>query len=144
VRFVTGTFFTGDELRSVKPGAPDAAAMGHAADRGRRRQPRRARGAARRTYYVHMNCTNPVLDAASPERARVRRAGVEIADDGWRSSCERDLALEARLRAIGAERYHHRHPFNLRMHAGSSRATSSRAGSPTATTTRRASRSRTA
>jgi pyrroloquinoline quinone biosynthesis protein B len=34
------------------------------------------------TYYVHMNCTNPVLDAASPERARVRRAGVEIAEDG--------------------------------------------------------------
>jgi coenzyme PQQ biosynthesis protein C len=27
-------------------------------------------------------------------------------------------AFEARLRAIGAERYHHRHPFNLRMHAG--------------------------
>ena len=35
-----------------------------------------------RTWYVHMNCTNPVLDAASPERARVRRAGVEIAEDG--------------------------------------------------------------
>jgi pyrroloquinoline-quinone synthase len=27
-------------------------------------------------------------------------------------------ALERRLRAIGAERYHHRHPFNLRMHEG--------------------------
>ena len=27
-------------------------------------------------------------------------------------------ALEARLRAIGAERYHHRHPFNVRMHEG--------------------------
>jgi pyrroloquinoline-quinone synthase len=26
--------------------------------------------------------------------------------------------FEKRLRAIGAERYHHRHPFNLRMHAG--------------------------
>jgi pyrroloquinoline-quinone synthase len=26
--------------------------------------------------------------------------------------------LEARLRHIGEERYHHRHPFNLRMHAG--------------------------
>ena len=26
--------------------------------------------------------------------------------------------LEARLRAIGDERYHHRHPFNLRMHDG--------------------------
>lgn len=27
-------------------------------------------------------------------------------------------AFESRLRAIGAQRYHHRHPFNLRMHAG--------------------------
>ena len=27
-------------------------------------------------------------------------------------------ALETRLREIGAQRYHHRHPFNLRMHAG--------------------------
>jgi pyrroloquinoline-quinone synthase len=26
--------------------------------------------------------------------------------------------FEARLRAIGEARYHHRHPFNLRMHAG--------------------------
>jgi pyrroloquinoline-quinone synthase len=26
--------------------------------------------------------------------------------------------FETRLRAIGAERYHHRHPFNLRMHSG--------------------------
>jgi pyrroloquinoline-quinone synthase len=26
--------------------------------------------------------------------------------------------LEAKLRAIGDERYHHKHPFNLRMHAG--------------------------
>jgi pyrroloquinoline-quinone synthase len=27
-------------------------------------------------------------------------------------------AFEARLRQVGAERYHHRHPFNVRMHAG--------------------------
>ncbi len=27
-------------------------------------------------------------------------------------------ALEARLREVGAERYHHRHPFNERMHRG--------------------------
>ena len=26
--------------------------------------------------------------------------------------------FEARLRRIGEERYHHRHPFNLRMHEG--------------------------
>jgi len=27
-------------------------------------------------------------------------------------------ALEARLRQVGEERYHHRHPFNVRMHEG--------------------------
>ena len=26
--------------------------------------------------------------------------------------------LEARLREVGENRYHHRHPFNLRMHEG--------------------------
>ncbi|MFE7269205.1 pyrroloquinoline-quinone synthase PqqC [Streptomyces sp. NPDC057623] len=26
--------------------------------------------------------------------------------------------FEARLRAVGEERYHHRHPFNIRMHGG--------------------------
>ncbi|MGI5377491.1 pyrroloquinoline-quinone synthase PqqC [Streptomyces sp. CA-251387] len=26
--------------------------------------------------------------------------------------------LEARLRAVGEEHYHHRHPFNIRMHSG--------------------------
>ena len=26
--------------------------------------------------------------------------------------------FEARLRAVGEERYHDRHPFNLRMHSG--------------------------
>lgn len=32
-----------------------------------------------------------------------------------------DEAFEARLREIGALRYHHRHPFNQRMHAGTLR-----------------------
>jgi pyrroloquinoline quinone biosynthesis protein B len=82
VRFVDGTFFAGDELRAVKPGAPDAAAMGHAPITGADGTLAALAGMSGRTWYVHMNCTNPVLDAASPERARVRRAGVEIADDG--------------------------------------------------------------
>jgi pyrroloquinoline-quinone synthase len=29
-----------------------------------------------------------------------------------------EAAFEARLRAVGTERYHDKHPFNLRMHAG--------------------------
>jgi pyrroloquinoline quinone biosynthesis protein B len=82
VRFVDGTFFTADELRASKPGAPDAAAMGHAPITGPEGTLAALAGMSGRTWYVHMNCTNPVLDAASPERARVRRAGAEIADDG--------------------------------------------------------------
>ena len=35
-----------------------------------------------RTLYIHMNNTNPILDAESPEAERVRRAGIEIAADG--------------------------------------------------------------
>ena len=35
-----------------------------------------------RTLYIHMNNTNPVLDANSPETATVQRAGIEIAMDG--------------------------------------------------------------
>jgi pyrroloquinoline-quinone synthase len=34
------------------------------------------------------------------------------------SVAQEPAEFEARLRAIGAERYHHRHPFNLRMHDG--------------------------
>ena len=35
-----------------------------------------------RTLYIHMNNTNPVLDAGSPEARAVRDAGIEIASDG--------------------------------------------------------------
>jgi len=49
-----------------------------------------------------------VTDAAADAR---RDADTEPAADP-------PEAFEARLRRIGAERYHHRHPFNLRMHAG--------------------------
>jgi pyrroloquinoline quinone biosynthesis protein B len=35
-----------------------------------------------RRVYVHINNSNPVLDAASPERAEVARAGWEVAFDG--------------------------------------------------------------
>ena len=82
VRFVDGTFFTVDELRAAKPGAPDAAAIGHVPITGEGGSLAALAGLPGRTYYVHMNCTNPVLDVVSPEHARVRRAGVEIADDG--------------------------------------------------------------
>jgi len=82
VRFVDGTFFTADELRALRPGAPDAVAMGHIPITGPASSLATLAELPGRTFYIHMNNTNPVLDAASPEAARVRRAGVEIAADG--------------------------------------------------------------
>ena len=35
-----------------------------------------------RRIYIHINNTNPILVAGSPERTRVERAGWEIAADG--------------------------------------------------------------
>ena len=35
-----------------------------------------------RKIYTHLNNTNPVLDEDSPERAMLRAAGIEVADDG--------------------------------------------------------------
>jgi pyrroloquinoline quinone biosynthesis protein B len=82
VRFVDGTFFRQDELRTLRPGAPDAVAMGHVPIDGPDGSLGLLRGLPGRTLYIHMNNTNPILDAASPEAAAVREAGLEIADDG--------------------------------------------------------------
>jgi pyrroloquinoline quinone biosynthesis protein B len=35
-----------------------------------------------RVVYIHMNNTNPILDAGSPEASLVQRARIEIAMDG--------------------------------------------------------------
>ncbi len=81
-RFVDGTFWSADELRALRPGAPDAFAMGHvpiSGPGGSLDTLARLRG---RTLYFHMNGTNPILDRASPEAAAVRSAGLEIAAEG--------------------------------------------------------------
>jgi pyrroloquinoline quinone biosynthesis protein B len=82
VRFVDGTFYTGDELRGLRPGAPDAVAMGHVPISGADGSLAVLRGMPGRTLYTHINNTNPILDAGSPEAAAVRAAGIEIACDG--------------------------------------------------------------
>jgi pyrroloquinoline quinone biosynthesis protein B len=82
LRFVDGTFFSADELRALRPGAPDAFAMGHLPVSGPESSLAALAELPGRTFYIHMNNTNPLLDRRSPERARVERAGVEVADDG--------------------------------------------------------------
>jgi len=81
-RFVDGTFFTADELRALRPGAPDAFAMGHVPITGPESSLSALAELPGRSFYIHMNNTNPVLDARSEARARVLRAGVGIAVDG--------------------------------------------------------------
>ena len=88
--FVDGTFFRGDELSQTRPGAPDAAAMGHVPISGSggslpvlaELRAAKPSGSSGRVVYIHMNNTNPILDAASPEASLVQRAGIEIAMDG--------------------------------------------------------------
>jgi pyrroloquinoline quinone biosynthesis protein B len=82
VRLVDGTFWTADELRALRPGAPDAVAMGHVPISGPQGSLGRLRDLPGRTLYTHINNTNPILDARSREAHVVRSAGVEIALDG--------------------------------------------------------------
>jgi len=80
--FVDGTFFRNDELSAMRPGAPDATAMGHvpiAGPGGSLPALAELRG---RVVYIHINNTNPILDANSPEASLVQRARIEIAMDG--------------------------------------------------------------
>lgn len=79
---VDGTFFTDDELRVLRPGAPDAVAMGHVPITGPGGSLEKLSKLPGRVLYFHMNNTNPILDADSRETARVLRAGVGIAEDG--------------------------------------------------------------
>jgi pyrroloquinoline quinone biosynthesis protein B len=81
-RFVDGTFFSEHELRALRPGAPGASEMGHVPITGASGSLEPLARLPGRTLYVHMNNTNPILDARSPETARVRAAGLEIAEDG--------------------------------------------------------------
>lgn len=82
VRFVDGTYFTKDEPRALRPGAPDASALGHLPISGPEGSLRLLGGMRGRTLYTHANCTNPMLDASAPEAAHVRAGGAEIASDG--------------------------------------------------------------
>jgi len=82
VRFVDGTFYTPNELLAMRPGAPDAYAMGHQPISGPDGSLKALAKLPGRSIYIHINNTNPILDAGSKETAAVREQGVEIAFDG--------------------------------------------------------------
>ena len=80
--FVDGTFHTADELQQARPGAPDAFAMAHVPVTGPRGSLPVLAATRGRRLYIHMNNTNPILDADAPETHAVAKHGVEVARDG--------------------------------------------------------------
>ena len=76
-----GTFWSGDELKGLKSTARTAGEMGHVTIRDASLELLR-KLPARRKIYTHINNTNPVLAADSPERAAVEDAGIVVGWDG--------------------------------------------------------------
>jgi pyrroloquinoline quinone biosynthesis protein B len=79
-----GTLFTDDEMIASGTGIKTGRRMGHMpidGDAGSLTALARLRG---RRIYIHINNTNPIRIAGSPERRKVEAAGWEIAQDGLR------------------------------------------------------------
>jgi pyrroloquinoline quinone biosynthesis protein B len=81
---VDGTFWTDDEMIVQRLGRKTSRSIGHL--------PQSGRGGmlewlddlpdGTRKVLIHVNNSNPILDESSPERAELRRRGVEVAWDG--------------------------------------------------------------
>jgi pyrroloquinoline quinone biosynthesis protein B len=82
LRFVDGTFATERELLAARPGAPSASEMGHVPITGPGGSLALLGALPGRSYYIHLNNTNPALDAGSPEAAAIALAGVRVPRDG--------------------------------------------------------------
>jgi len=84
--FFDGTFWSEDELLAQGLGKSRARDMAHVpidGDGGSLAGLARIEGlAAARRVYTHINNTNPVLRAGSPQRAAVEQAGWELSFDG--------------------------------------------------------------
>jgi pyrroloquinoline quinone biosynthesis protein B len=80
---VDGTFWRDDELVVAGIANKRARDMGHLPQTGEDGMLSVLRLLPRpRKVLIHINNTNPILDEASPERAAVEAAGIEVAYDG--------------------------------------------------------------
>jgi pyrroloquinoline quinone biosynthesis protein B len=80
--FFDGTLFTDDEMIAAGVGQKTGRRMGHVPIDGPDGSLALLSGLPGRRIYVHINNTNPILLAGSPERAAVEAAGVAIGQDG--------------------------------------------------------------
>ncbi len=82
VVFFDGTLFRDDEMIATGTGSKTGRRMGHMPIDGEDGSLAALEGIAGRRVYVHINNTNPILIAGSPERIHVERKGWEVAEDG--------------------------------------------------------------
>jgi pyrroloquinoline quinone biosynthesis protein B len=82
VVFFDGTLFTDDEMIRSCTGTKTGRRMGHMPIDGGDGSLASLAGVACRRIFIHINNTNPILVAGSPEQDKVRQAGWEIAEDG--------------------------------------------------------------
>lgn len=80
--FFDGTMFTDDEMTAGGLGTKTSRRMGHLPISGPDGSLARLGGLSGRRIFLHINNTNPILLADSPERRQVEAAGFEVAYDG--------------------------------------------------------------
>jgi pyrroloquinoline quinone biosynthesis protein B len=84
VIFFDGTLFTDDEMIRTGTGSKTGRRMGHMPIDGEDGTLAALTDVAARRVFIHINNTNPILIAGSPERQKVEAAGWEIAEDGFK------------------------------------------------------------
>jgi len=84
VIFFDGTLFTDDEMIRTGTGSKTGRRMGHMPIDGADGALAALADVAARRVFIHINNTNPILIAGSPERQKVEAAGWEIAEDGFK------------------------------------------------------------
>ena len=77
-----GTLFTDDEMLRAGVGSKTGRRMGHMPVDGEGGSLRALEGLNARRIFIHINNTNPLHIAGSPERAKVEAAGWQVAEDG--------------------------------------------------------------
>jgi len=77
-----GTLYQDDEMIRTGTGSKTGRRMGHIPIGGPDGSLAALGSLSRRRIYIHINNTNPILVAGSPERRQVEAAGWEIAEDG--------------------------------------------------------------
>jgi pyrroloquinoline quinone biosynthesis protein B len=82
VVFFDGTLFRDDEMIASGTDSKTGRRMGHIPIDGEDGSLAALEGIAGRRVYVHINNTNPILIAGSPERMHVEHAGWEVVEDG--------------------------------------------------------------